>query len=138
MINCPYCGQPVLDGQKFCGSCGKEVQAAVRAIPVANNPPLSEDQSTPYAYPQPSGYGYEPLPLAQPPVAGRMLVIVGASLLALCCVFACGVLFGFEIIPDIAAFMGFGAAGPAGPTPRPTFTPTPSSLLPMIHYVFGI
>ncbi len=136
MINCPYCGQPVLEGQRFCGSCGKDVQAAVRATPVANTAPPTEEQSTPYAYPQPSGYGYEPLPPSQPPMAGRMIVIVGAVLLAVCCAFACGLLFGFELIPDIAGAIGWG--GPAGPTPRPTSAPTPSSLLPLIHYVFRI
>jgi hypothetical protein len=67
-----------------------------------------------------------------------MIIIVGAVLLAVCCAFACGLLFGFEIIPDIAAFMGLSGAGPAGPTPRPTFTPTPSSMLPIIHYVLRI
>ncbi len=65
-----------------------------------------------------------------------MIIIVGAVLLAVCCAFACGLLFGFEIIPDVAQFMGFG--GPAGPTPRPTFTPTPVSLLPMIHHFMHI
>ncbi len=137
MINCPYCGQPVLEGQKFCGSCGKDVQAAVRASPVANNPPPGEEQATPYAYPQPSGYGYEPLPPVQPPVAGRTIITIAAVLLALCCVFSCGILLGFEIIPTTLEFMGLRGAA-AGPTPRPIFTPTPSSLLPMIHYVFGI
>ncbi len=135
MINCPYCGQPVQEGQRFCGSCGKDVQAAIHATPVANNPP-SEEQSAPYAYSQPSGYGYEPFPQAQPPVAGRMIVIIGAVLLAVCCAFACGLLFGFEIIPDVAGVVGLGGA--AGPTPRPTFTPTPSSLLPSIQYILGI
>jgi hypothetical protein len=137
LINCPYCGQPVLEGQRFCGSCGKEVPAPVQATPVANNPPPGEEHSTPYAYSQPSGYGYEPLP-SQSPFAGRMIIIIGAVILAVCCAFACGLLFGFEIVPDIAAFAGFSGAGPTGPTPRPTFTPTPSSLLPIIHYVLRI
>lgn len=135
MINCPYCGHPVLEDQKFCGSCGKDIQAAVRPTPAASNPPTGEAQSTPYAYPQPSGYGFEPLP-AEQPLAGRMIVIIGAVLLAVCCAFACGLLFGFEIIPDVAGIAGFGSS--AGPTPRPTFTPTPVSLLPMIHHIFGI
>ncbi len=136
MINCPYCGQPVLEGQRFCGSCGKDVQSALRASPVVNNPPVGEEHSTPYAYSQPSGYGYEHQPPAEPPAAGRMIIIVGAVLLAVCCAFACGLLFGFEIIPDIGQFMGLGGA--PGATPRPTFTPTPSSLLPIIHYLFPV
>ncbi len=116
---------------------------AVRAAPVVNNipPPANEqaarpieEHGTPYAYSQPSGYDFEPFPAAQPPLGGRMFLIIGAMVLALCCVFACGILFGFEIIPDILQFTGMG--GPAGPTPRPT--PTPVSLLPIIHYVFGI
>ncbi len=142
MINCPYCGQPVLEGQRFCGSCGKEVpvQPAVRAAPAApvapvfNNPPPSEGQAAPYAYAQPSGYSYEPLPPTQPPMAGRMIVVIGAVLLALCCTLAFGICLGFEIIPTLLEAVGMRGAAP--PAPRPTVSP--SSLLPIIQTFFNL
>ncbi len=160
MVTCPNCGRPVPEGQKFCGSCGAEVQTAQRSAAP------SEDQESPYAYPSSSGYGqsggygqpgsygqsstygqsagygqsggygnesqYE----SEPPASGRMIVIAGALILAVCCAFACGLVFGFEIIPDVAQALGFGGTG-ATPVPTPRFTPTPSGLLPVIRYFIG-
>ncbi len=148
MVTCPSCGRPVPEGQKFCGSCGTDVQAALRAQPSA---PPSEEQGSPYAYQQTGGYsqsggygqtggyGYESQYESEPPPQGnRMIVIAGAIILAVCCAFACGLVFGFEIIPDVAQALGFGGAAAGGtPVPTPRFTPTPSSLLPIIHYFIG-
>ena len=131
MVTCPNCGQSVREGQRFCGTCGTDVQAALRATaPVSST---TEDQSVPYAYTQPTtGYGYE-APPAETPLGGRMIIIAGALILAICCAFACGLVFGFEIIPDL---LGMGAGGPPA-TPRPTSAPTPSSLLPIIYHMIG-
>ncbi len=142
MINCPFCGQPVLEGQRFCGSCGKEVpaQPAVRAVPVAppapvyNQPPPAEGQAAPYAYAQPPSYGYEPLPPAPSPMGGRTVVVIGAVLLALCCTLAFGICLGFEIIPTLLETVGIRGAAPAAP--RPTIPP--SSLLPIIQTLFNL
>ncbi len=134
MINCPNCGRPVLEGQKFCGACGADVQAAMH--PSSGSVPPGEEQMAPYAYAQSAGYGYETEPPDEKPLGGRMLVIGGALLLAMCCVFACGLVFGFEIIPDVAQFMGFGG-GSASPGPKAPTTPTPTSLLLSLRYLIG-
>ncbi len=123
MINCPNCGQPVREGQRFCGVCGADVQAAL----AASTPPASEQEpASPYAYSANEGYSYEPeKPPA--PVTGRMLVAGAVLVLALCCVFACGILFGFEIIPDL---LGYTAAPPAR-VPPATVTPAALNLVPV-------
>lgn len=76
---------------------------------------------SPYAYAQPSGYGYDTQPPSESPAAGRTMLVVGILLLSVCCAFACGLAFGFEIIPTM---LGLGPVPAAKPTP----TPTPSSL----------
>ncbi len=94
--------------------------------------PAGTEPGAPYAYTQPTGYGgYENQPSSEPPANTRMILIVGALILAVCCAFACGLVFGFEIIPDI---LGLGGAGPA---PRPTGFPTPNSLLPVVRYLMA-
>lgn len=86
-----------------------------------------EDQTSPYAYAQPAGYGYEMQAPAERPIAGRLLLIGGALLLAVCCAFACGLVFGFEIIPTaLGLTTGF------APTPTPTRAPTGLNFLQMI------
>ena len=130
MITCPNCGQSVRESQRFCGTCGTDVQAALSAASPGRA--AADEPGMPYAYSQPSGYGYEnQLPPEQP--RGRMFVIAAALILAVCCAFACGLVFGFEIIPDL---LGIGGAAPAT-TPRPGITPTPSSLLPILQYLIG-
>ncbi|MBI4790260.1 MAG: hypothetical protein HY782_24765 [Chloroflexi bacterium] len=131
LVTCPNCGQSVRESQRFCGTCGTDVQAALRAAAPAST--AAEEESVPYAYTQPTGYGYESAPPAQAPLGNRMIVVVGALILAVCCAFACGLVLGFEIIPDL---MGLGAPS-VGPTPRPTGAPTPSSLLPIVRYLIG-
>jgi len=105
------------------------VQAALAAAsPVA--PPAEEHTETPYAYSQPSGYGYNYQP-PPPTSGGSRIVIIGlVAVLLVCCVFACGLVFGFEIIPDI---LGLGSSSAA---PKPA-TPTPTSLLPIIRLFIG-
>ncbi len=162
MVTCPNCGTSVRAGQRFCGNCGTDVQAAMSAsTPRASEPPRSsETPDMPYAYSQPSGgyaqqgggyapsggygqsssssssnydYGNQSLMGGSTP-PGRMIIIAGALILAVCCAFACGLVFGFEIIPDI-----LGIGGAAAPTPalRPTVIPTPSTMLPLLHLLIG-
>ncbi len=51
-MNCPYCGNSVADGVKFCGSCGRQ-------IPTGQTPP--PPPQNPYGAPQPqSQYGGVP------------------------------------------------------------------------------
>ncbi len=120
MINCPNCGQPVPDGQRYCGNCGTDVQAAraASAPPTASNEP----QPAPYAYPQPSPYDYEMHPSAEPSLAGNRVLIVAVLILGVCCAFLCGIAFGFEGLPSV---FGIGSA----PAPRPTLTPSSLKLL---------
>jgi len=128
LVNCPNCDHPVPDNQRFCGNCGADVRAASPAA--TPGAPIGEGQSAPYAYSQPSGYGYEPQPAAEPArPAGRIIVIIAVLVLAACCAFMCGTLFGFELSP-----MLFPSSTPA-PTPR--VSPTREGLLPII-YLLGM
>lgn len=130
MINCPNCGHAVPSSQRFCGNCGADVQTA----PVApQGVPIAEQQAAPYAYSQPSGYDYGAYPVEAPRSgAPRILLIGGVVIIALCCAFACGLLLGFELIPDI---LGIGGGAAVKPTPR--FTPTPQSMLFILQYLIG-
>lgn len=142
MVTCPNCGAAVRESQRFCGTCGTDVPAALAAAAPSSRAtaPMSGEQSSPYAYQSESGYGqsqvpyssYDPSFASPPPAGGRMMIIAGAIILALCCAFACGLIFGFELIPDL---LGMGASTPV--PPRPTSAPTPSSLLPVIRYFIG-
>jgi hypothetical protein len=62
-----------------------------------------------------------------------MLIVGAAILAAILCAFACGLLFGFEIIPDL---LGMGVGGGVTPTRVPG-TPTPTGLMPFIHILFA-
>ncbi len=132
MVTCPNCGHVNREGQRFCGSCGTDLQAALASTAPAN--PIGEDQGTPYAYSQSPGstpgYGYE-YPPAEPSSNSRLIILGVALVIAACCIFACGLTFGFEIIPDLLGIGGGAAA------PRPTPTPTPTSLLPILYYFFA-
>ncbi len=127
MITCPNCGNPVREEQQFCGSCGTDVHAALAAAA----PPVAEEPAgTPYAYSQPStsGYGYDYQPPLQSSGGSRIIIIGVAIVLVACCMFACGLVFGFELIPDM---LGLGG------TAVPKATPTPVSLLQAIQYFIG-
>ena len=56
-----------------------------------------------------------------------MIIIGAAIVLVACCMFACGLVFGFELIPDILG-MGGSPATPKG-------TPTPQGLLHIVQYL---
>jgi len=129
LVTCPNCGHSNLSTQKFCGNCGTDIQAAL--APQAA--PVSEQQPAPYAYSQPTGFGYEPYAEPQRSVAPRLILIGGIMLIALCCALACGLLLGFELIPDL---LGIGG-GVTTPKPTPRFTPTPQSMMFIIRYLIG-
>ena len=131
MVNCPNCGHTVPSSQRFCGSCGADVEAS--AIP--EGAPVSEQQSAPYAYSQPSGYGYDAYFTDTAPRSNssRIILIGVLVAIALCCALACGLLLGFELIPDLLGISG--AAVPKPSLPRPTATP--QSMLLIFHYLFG-
>ena len=129
MITCPNCGNSVRETQQFCGNCGTDVHAALAAASSAA-PAAEEQTGAPYAYSQPTGYGYDYVPPVQPG-SNRMIILIVAVVLVGCCMFACGLVFGFEIIPDILG-MGGGAA-----VPKATPSPTPAGWLPIIHFFIG-
>ena len=128
MITCPTCGNQVRETQQFCGNCGTDVHAALAAASQAS---AEEPIATQYAYSQPSGFGDDYQPSVQSRGGARMAIIVVAAILILCCVFACGLTFGFEIIPDILGIGGNQAL------PKVTPTPTPSGWLPIFRYFIG-
>ena len=124
MVNCPTCGHPVPDNHRFCGNCGSDVGAAPPAAPPGA--PIGGDQTAPYAYSQPTGYGYEPQPAAEAPrPASRMVIIIAVLILAACCAFACGILIGFEVSPMLP--------GGGAPAPTPRVSPTRENLLPIMY-----
>ncbi len=126
MVTCPNCGHQNPSSQRFCGSCGTDVQAP--AAP--HGASIAESDAAQYAYTQPAGYGLDQS-YAEPSRGNNRMVIIGAVLLlAICCAFACGLLIGFELIPDM---LGIGSA--AAPKPTPRFTPTPQSLLLIFHFL---
>jgi hypothetical protein len=126
LVNCANCGHPVPDNQRFCGNCGSDVSPAPPAAPPGA--PIGGDQTAPYAYTQPAGYGYEPQSVSEParPV-NRMIIVIAVLILAACCAFACGLLLGFEISPMLP--------GGSTPAPTPRFTPTRESLLLIWQYL---
>ena len=132
MITCPNCHQLSREGQRFCGSCGFDLQSAP-PVPAPRMAPVGEGQPSPYAYQQqPPAYGgFEsrlPTNGGQSP-AMRFILIGAAVLIVACCMFACGLVFGFEVIPIV-----FGSG--TTPTPRPRGTPTPTGLLPTLIFFF--
>lgn len=139
MITCPSCGQKVSEGQRFCGWCGTDVQAVPRPPQVAAAAHSTEEQpDIQYAYNEPSGYGYDMPPMSEGQRTPRMVVLIVALLLAVACAFCCGLIFGFEIIPDI---LGLGSAAPATKTTPVPATPvptgSPTSLLFIAQYLIG-
>ena len=129
MITCPNCGSPVRESQQFCGNCGTDVQAALAASP-APATAGEEAQSSPYAYSESSaGFGGDYQQPLRP--ANTRLIIIGVAIVVLaCCMFACGLAFGFEFIPDM---LGIGSG--AGPKPSPTSTP--AGWLPIIRFLIS-
>lgn len=131
MVICPNCGHSVADSQRFCGNCGADVQAAL-AHAAPRGTPISDNEPAPYAYAQPM-YGQEYQPVESGPKTGRFILIGAIALIAMCCVFACGLALGFEIIPDL---LGIGGASGVVPSPVKA-TPTPQSLLPIVYWLIG-
>ncbi len=129
MVICPNCGNHVADNQRFCGNCGADVHAAL-AHAAPRGTPITENEPAPYAYSQPM-YGQEYQPVESGPKVGRLVLIGAIALIAMCCVFACGLAFGFDIIPDL-----LGIGGAAAPAPGKG-TPTPQSLLPIVYWLIG-
>lgn len=127
MVNCPNCGHANESTQRFCGSCGTDIQAAL----ASRGTPVSNQQPSPYAYSQPAPYGYEPY---TEPSRGpmRLILVIGVILLVACCAFACGLLIGFELIPTL-----LGVSGTPVPKPTPRVTPTPQSMLLIFNYLIG-
>lgn len=89
---CPNCGQSVREGQKYCGACGANVEAA---RPQPASAPPGPQQEFPYAYP-PSAYASEPAAPESPP-PGRILIVAAIGLVAVCCALAIGIVIGLEL-----------------------------------------
>lgn len=121
-MNCPYCGNPSLDGAAFCGNCGAKLEAlpapstpapeVLAAAPeLAGALPAPEPEPAPAPSPEPP-----PAPAYAPPAAAytpsytaptpppqkkgnrTLLIIVAVVLLSLC--YCCILIFAlFSMIP---------------------------------------
>ena len=114
MTNCPTCGTPVAEGQRFCGNCGTDVQAASAYRAAAQTPhpgPSSTPAANPFGYP--GTYDYTTPAARRPTRLVIALIIAGIAVLCLCC----GILLGAA---------GLYLAGPFNAAP--TSTPTPVGL----------
>jgi zinc-ribbon domain len=121
LITCPTCGRPVPEGQRFCGNCGTDVQAAssYRAAPTSA-PPSQPPGLGANAYGYETGtYDYAQAGGRRPSTTMLLLIVAAIVLLCSCCAFASG-----------AAAMYW-----LGPVPTPAVpTPTPQSLL-LLFYI---
>ena len=95
MITCPNCGHQVPEGQRFCGNCGFDVQAALsRQQPNPTQPPPPTYGSfLPQTYQQYDFLDAGAPPPRRPPIVPITLLLLGFGLVCLCC----GILMGFAI-----------------------------------------
>lgn len=54
-MNCPYCGNPVADGVKFCGSCGRQMPAGQTPPPPPQSPYGAQQPQSQYGGVPPQG-----------------------------------------------------------------------------------
>jgi hypothetical protein len=128
LVNCPNCGTAVASNQRFCGNCGTDVQAAL----AARGAPVADAQQSPYAYAQPT-YNYDAGYNEPARGRNRLILVLAVLVIVACCAFACGLLLGFELIPDLLGLTG----GAATPRPTPRVTPTPQSMWMLFNYLIG-
>lgn len=121
MINCPTCGQPVAENQRFCGNCGTDVQAASGF----HGPTPGGTGGTAGPAAQGAAYGYDTgaydyqSAAPQRPATMIWLIVAGVAVLCLCCGLAAGGFFGLAIGPGPIILFG---------APSVTPTPTPEGL----------
>ncbi len=115
-MTCPTCGRPVAEGQRFCGNCGTDVQAASTLRPVQDEAATSQS-----AGPGGAGYDYEssaddyapPVPRS-PSMPMIALIVAAVALICLCCGMIIGGLAAYWLFPVREV---------------PAATPTPAALL---------
>lgn len=143
MTTCPKCGSLVREGQKFCGVCGAEVKRAPAATPAPASPPPSSSPPTPGRarpapneeppissdYPQEApDYEYQD-EMEETPRPGRLILVAGVLVVAVCCALALGILVGLEA----SCYLPGNTCGTPVPTlPKVTPTTTGMNLLPFI------
>jgi hypothetical protein len=120
LTNCPTCGAPVAEGQRFCGNCGTDVQAASAYRAAAQPPPPTAPPgpaANPFGYS--SAYDYTQPASRRPTTIVIALVLAGIAILCLCC----GIILGAA---------GLYLFGPTNSAPTPTPTPVGLDLLRML------
>jgi hypothetical protein len=129
LVTCPNCGQSVREGQRFCGACGTDVPAALHPAQTAYA--AQEEQPSAYAYSQPANYGYDAMPAEERSGGGRMVIIAGAVILAMCCALA----FGFFVGLEASCVLPGNNCGGSQPIAAPTRAPDILVLLPLAYYL---
>lgn len=74
-MTCKQCGQEIPEGQRFCGHCGADQQAA----------PQPDPQPTPQPDPQPQAGGGAPSASILPPSTGTLILRIFAAVCAVIC-----------------------------------------------------
>jgi len=132
LVTCPNCGQSVREGQRFCSACGTDVPAALHSAQTAYAP--QEEQPSAYAYNQPASYGYDAMPAEERAGGGRIVIIAGAVILAMCCALA----FGFFIGLEASCVLPGNNCGGSAPSAPATRAPEILVLLPLAYYIIAL
>ncbi len=126
-MTCPTCGRPVPEGQRFCGNCGTDVQAATTFSASQNQAASSASPASPTPAPSPyydpGAYDYVQTE-SRPSWGLTIIVVVVVAIFCCCCGLAFGWLGGYLVGPPPNFFPG---------TPATTPTPTPASLMLLFH-----
>ncbi len=119
-MNCPTCGRPVTEGQRFCGNCGTDVQAASSFRTVQNSAATSQPPppgSTSYDYDS-TADDYTVPATRTPSIAMIALIVAAVAIICLCCGIVLGGLVTYWLFPVREV---------------PAATPTPATLLILLN-----
>ncbi len=116
-MNCPTCGRPIPEGQRFCGNCGTDVQAVGTYNPGSTPPPPPGSTDAAYDYEE-QAYEYAPAEPRRVSIPLMWLLLAIVAIICLCCGLILGALGMYWL----------------GPTPpSPATNPPPSTWMILFH-----